>query len=128
MSEDWIRPLDRGEKFVYIFPHACLIMKPGKGFRAIGTLTKHTCLREYGMLCENSKYFRDMVIQSFQNLGEILVTFAILFSGIWDTKGIWDTMNPLPWRALYNLVNMYILSMLRRHISNFQICARIFKD
>ena len=53
-----------------------------------------------GYFCENSKHFRDMVIQSFLNLGVILVIFANLFSGIWDTfkifKGKWDIRDPLP--------------------------------
>ena len=38
-----------------------------------------------GYFCENSKYFRDMVIQSFLNMNIILVIFANLFSGIWNT-------------------------------------------
>ena len=38
-----------------------------------------------GYFCKNSKYFRDMGIQSFLKLGVILVIFANLFSGIQDT-------------------------------------------
>ena len=34
---------------------------------------------------KNSKYFRDMGIQSFLNLGVILVKFANLFLGLLDT-------------------------------------------
>ena len=41
-----------------------------------------------------------MVIQSFLKMGVILVIFAHLFSGIWDTfqiyKRILDTRDPLP--------------------------------
>ena len=37
-------------------------------------------IRDIGYFCENSKYFRNMVIQSFRNLGVIyiLVIFAFL--------------------------------------------------
>ena len=39
-----------------------------------------------GCFYENSKHFRDMVMHfSFLNVGVILVMFAHLFSGIWDT-------------------------------------------
>ena len=33
-------------------------------------------LRDMGYFCVNSKHFRDMVIQSFLNMGVILVIFA----------------------------------------------------
>ena len=55
-----------------------------------------------GYFCKKkSKYFRDMGIQSFLNLGVILLIFANLFLGIYWIlskifKGIRDTGDPLP--------------------------------
>ena len=40
---------------------------------------------DMGYFYKKSKYFREMGIQSFLNLGVILVIFANLFLGIWDT-------------------------------------------
>ena len=52
-----------------------------------------------GNFCKNSKYIRDMGIQSFLNLGVILViNLPIYFQGYGILfkifKGIWDTRDP----------------------------------
>ena len=53
-----------------------------------------------GCLCKSSKYFKDMGIQSFLNLGVILVLFDNFLGGYGILfkifKGIRDTRDPLP--------------------------------
>ena len=56
-------PLDR-----FSLDEAHIILRPWKNFRDILILAKY--LKEMGYFCENSKYFRDIVIQSFLKLGE----------------------------------------------------------
>ena len=81
---------------------------------------------DMGSFCENSKYFRDMVIQSFLNypVGRILLIFINFFSGIWDTfrniKRIWDTRDPpsrAPGIALKTFIYLVKFLEMKDHLS-----------